>query len=195
MNVSPGVRLGGKSINVRDLTPKELDFIHWRTLAMMLPAEGVNQHFRTERARQKRLIAVRWPDGPFCPRCSKPDPTWVGARSVFQCRTCRHQFSITAGTLMHRSRLSLGTWFRAAEAVVLNHSPVRRDYQISIHELAAKLQVEYVAAFRTRKLVLAELQGPVSGFLRSAICVRSAVPPADIAENSEQHLAWLLEQD
>ena len=61
------------------------------------------------------LKALRWPQGFRCPRCDCPEHYVVGhgGRSLFQCRGCRHQTSLTAGTLMDSSKLPLRTWFLA----------------------------------------------------------------------------------
>jgi transposase-like protein len=59
--------------------------------------------------------AMRWPQGFRCPRCSSAEHYVVGhgARKLFQCRACRHQTSLTAGTVMDSTKLPLTTWFLA----------------------------------------------------------------------------------
>lgn len=61
------------------------------------------------------LKTLRWPQGFHCPRCNAPEHYVVGhgARTLFQCRACRHQASLTAGTLMDSTKLPLRTWFLA----------------------------------------------------------------------------------
>lgn len=61
------------------------------------------------------LAVQRWPDGFRCPRCSAAEHFLVshGARKLYQCRSCRHQASLTAGTLMDSTKLPLRTWFLA----------------------------------------------------------------------------------
>jgi transposase-like protein len=61
------------------------------------------------------LAAHRWPEGFRCPRCSSAEHYVVGhgARKLYQCRACRHQTSLTAGTLMDSTKLPLRTWFLA----------------------------------------------------------------------------------
>jgi transposase-like protein len=61
------------------------------------------------------LVELRWPDGFVCPRCAATEHYVVGhgARKLFQCRGCRHQTSLTAGTVMDSTKLSLRTWFLA----------------------------------------------------------------------------------
>ncbi len=58
------------------------------------------------------LTRVRWPDGFACPRCDGVD-AWETGRELWMCRTCGRQTSVTAGTIFHRSRYPLRTWFAA----------------------------------------------------------------------------------
>src|SRR3954470_13297775 len=50
-----------------------------------------------------------------CPECGH-DRFWRLGRKVLtlQCRACRRETSVTAGTVMHRSHLPLKVWFTAA---------------------------------------------------------------------------------
>jgi transposase-like protein len=61
------------------------------------------------------VVAARWPDGFRCPRCDSPDHYIVGhgARKLFQCNECRHQTSVTAGSMMEHTKLPLTKWFLA----------------------------------------------------------------------------------
>lgn len=59
------------------------------------------------------LEAIRWPDGPSCPRCDRPKCPELPKRGVFQCAPCSYQFTVTAGTIMHDTHLPLRTWFLA----------------------------------------------------------------------------------
>ena len=58
---------------------------------------------------------LRWPGGFRCPRCHGAEHYRVsqGGRGLFQCRACRHQTSLTAGTMMDSSKLPLRVWFLA----------------------------------------------------------------------------------
>lgn len=61
------------------------------------------------------LLKMRWPDGCVCPQgCNvKIDMVKKRAGRVFECRACRTQISLTAGTMFHKSRLPLRKWFWA----------------------------------------------------------------------------------
>lgn len=61
------------------------------------------------------LAAARWPEGFVCPECGCPRACLlVTKKHTYQCSACHRQTSVTAGTVMHGSKLSLTVWFWAA---------------------------------------------------------------------------------
>jgi len=69
--------------------------------------------FPDEAACVERLRKLRWPDGFVCPRCGGRGSVTIRTRRLEQCRSCRYQASITAGTIFHRTRKPLRLWFLA----------------------------------------------------------------------------------
>ena len=69
------------------------------------------------------LVRLRWPDGFRCPACGSND-AWLTDRRLFVCTSCRHQTSVTAGTIFAGSRLPLLQWFRAAWLITSRKSGV-----------------------------------------------------------------------
>ena len=71
------------------------------------------RRFGTEAQCAEAVKLARWPDGFRCPRCAVGEHYVVGhgGRKLFQCGGCRHQTSLTAGSLMEHTKLSLTTWF------------------------------------------------------------------------------------
>lgn len=69
--------------------------------------------FSDEAACVRYLAQWRWPRGFKCPRCRGSGAWPLARRHLFQCQGCRQQVSVKAGTAMHRSKLSLRTWFWA----------------------------------------------------------------------------------
>lgn len=67
--------------------------------------------FPTEDACLKYLIESRWPNGFACPRCGGREAYWKAQRQLLQCKACGYQASVTAGTVMHRSKMPLRVWF------------------------------------------------------------------------------------
>ena len=57
------------------------------------------------------LRRARWPDGFECPRCGAQGSHFLTRRRLEQCRACRYQSSVTAGTVFHGTRVSLRVWF------------------------------------------------------------------------------------
>lgn len=60
------------------------------------------------------LEQLRWPTGFCCPSCQTRGEPWRQTRGRLVCSACRHQTSVTAGTIMEKTRTPLTTWFEAA---------------------------------------------------------------------------------
>lgn len=73
------------------------------------------RRFGTEEQCAQAVFAARWPSGFRCPRCQRPEHDVVGhgSRKLLQCRACRHQTSLTAGSIFEHTKLPLHTWFLA----------------------------------------------------------------------------------
>lgn len=68
----------------------------------------------SEEACQQYLAACRWPDGFVCPRCGGRHAYELVKLRRWQCTGCRHQVSLTAGTILHNTKTPLTVWFWAA---------------------------------------------------------------------------------
>lgn len=68
--------------------------------------------FATDQACRDYLTQVRWPHGFVCPRCGV-GTAWTATRGRLVCGGCRHQTSVTAGTIFHDTRKPLRLWFQA----------------------------------------------------------------------------------
>jgi transposase-like protein/predicted RNA-binding Zn-ribbon protein involved in translation (DUF1610 family) len=68
--------------------------------------------FNTEDACYRYIESLRWPEGFKCPNCGH-DVAWQTKRGLYQCKKCRRQTSITAGTVFHDSRKPMTLWFEA----------------------------------------------------------------------------------
>ena len=83
--------------------------------------------FATEEACVHYLAELRWPDGYACPRCSHDQAYELTSRPIYKCKECHYkechyQVSVTAGTVLHGTRLSMRDWFSAAY-LVATHTP------------------------------------------------------------------------
>ena len=73
--------------------------------------EEFRTRFSTEEVCRAELFRFRFPNGFVCPKCGCTEYYPVRGRNMFQCRACRHQTSVTAETVMHRTHLPLTVWF------------------------------------------------------------------------------------
>jgi transposase-like protein len=75
----------------------------------------------TDRQCRAYLEQIRWPEGPVCPWCGGAEPYRIVRRSrtknrvasLYKCRVCRRQFSVTVGTIFEGSKIPLRKWFAA----------------------------------------------------------------------------------
>jgi transposase-like protein len=58
------------------------------------------------------LAQLRWPHGFVCPACGGTDH-WRTGDGLWMCKECARRTSVTAGTIFHRTRTPLSTWFAA----------------------------------------------------------------------------------
>jgi len=92
------VRQGGVTIEL-DFPPTYREFV---------------ERFPNNTACATYLEQLRWPTGFFCPACGVLGTPWRQTRGRLVCPTCRHQASVTAGTIFEKTRTPLTTWFEAA---------------------------------------------------------------------------------
>lgn len=121
--------------------------------------------FHSEDICRKALFQHRWPDGFYCPHCGHKKYYFVSTRNLYECKDCRSQTSLTAGTMMHNTNLPLQYWFfviyLASEGIIF-----------SARWLSKTLQINYRSAHRMLHAVRRAMRsqnGPhlLSSFLRS----------------------------
>jgi hypothetical protein len=65
------------------------------------------QRFSDEAACAQYLAAARWPDGFVCPGCGGGKAWRLQTKvSTYECASYGRQTSVSAGTIMHHSKLS-----------------------------------------------------------------------------------------
>src|SRR3954451_19708229 len=78
--------------------------------------------FGTEAACAAYLVELRWPNGFVCPACGSLRAWTLTTKAhTFECADCGRQTSVTAGTILHDSKLALTIWFLAA-FLIATHS-------------------------------------------------------------------------
>jgi len=68
--------------------------------------------FPTEEAAAQYFEKWRWPEGFRCPACGEGGSR-LATRRVWQCRSCRRQTSLTAGTALQHTKVPLRIWVYA----------------------------------------------------------------------------------
>ncbi len=103
--------------------------------------EDIQRRLDTEDACRDYLFKLRWLDGFICPVCGCREYYNITTRHKYACKSCRYQASVTAGTVMDRSHLSLRTWIWAIYLV----SRDKRGY--SAMQLSRVLNLPYNTAW------------------------------------------------
>src|SRR5215217_5741239 len=86
-----------------------------------LPA--FERRFREEATCAECLLQRRSVSGFACLGCSHDEYLRLGRKVLtLQCKACRRETSVTAGTVMHRSHLPLKVWFTAAWLVATHRN-------------------------------------------------------------------------
>ncbi len=73
----------------------------------------------TENEARAILEGIYWPKGPACPHCGSIRVVRIQAKSekvrdgVIRCNDCRKQFTVTVGTIMQGSHITLRQWVQA----------------------------------------------------------------------------------
>jgi len=101
-------------------------------------------------------------DGSECPGCGRETKFFrIKSRAAYSCQYCRHQVYPTAGTIFHKSTVSLQLWFFAIYLM----SSTRCG--ISAKQLEREIGVTYKTAHRMFKMIRTLLsdegEGPLSG--------------------------------
>jgi transposase-like protein len=112
----------------------------------MLKEQEINlvnliERYHSEDSCRARLEELRWPDGVECPRCDSKNVARMDERHQYQCRSCRYQFSVTAGTIFHDTHLPLWKWFLAVYLIIESKKG------ISANQLKRTLDVSYKTAW------------------------------------------------
>ena len=118
-----------------------------------LSDDAFEQHYPDEEACRKAWSAWRWPEGFKCPRCAETDYCEIRNRQLLQCRRCRYQTSLIAGTILQGTKLPMRVWFRAM------HLLAQGKKGLSNIELGRRLGISTNAAWRVQhKLMQAMLE-------------------------------------
>jgi transposase-like protein len=134
----------------------------------MTNADIQNPAFTDEIKARETLEAIRWPDGPYCPHCGNADQDKIAKGhgnahrpGLYYCAACNGQFTVTIGTVMEDSKISLSKWLFAM------HLMGASKKGMSALQLSRMLGVTYKSAWflchRIREAMAPAKSGPIGG--------------------------------
>lgn len=115
------------------------------------------------------FFQAKWPQGYCCPRCSHRHGYRLRSRSIplYQCAHCRHQTSLTSGTIMEHSRLSLEQWRSALQFMTQPGS-------VTAVQLQRSLGISYKSAWYMLKrarlaISMVDMEQRLCGFITAGL--------------------------
>jgi transposase-like protein len=120
------------------------------------------QHrFSDDDACRAYLFLSRWPDGFSCPVCGGGEIGAEHRRHLWQCRRCGRQTSVTAGTVMHKTRMPLTLWFWAAY-LVSTHGPGISALQLQRQLGISRYETAWMILHKLRRAMVAPEREPLT---------------------------------
>jgi transposase-like protein len=95
----------------------------------------VYKQFPTEESCIRRLEQVRWKGKPICPYCQHTNHSSMKDGLRYHCNNCNTSYSVTVGTIFHKTHVDLQKWFLAM-AMIINALK-----SISVRQLARDIEV------------------------------------------------------
>ena len=118
-----------------------------------LSDDAFERLYPDEEACRMAWFTWRWPEGFKCPRCAAAEYCEIRDRQLLQCRRCRYQSSLIAGTVLQGTKLPMRVWFRAM------HLLAQGKKGLSNIELGRRLGISTNAAWRVQhKLMQAMIE-------------------------------------
>jgi len=102
---------------------------------------SVIHSYGTDEQCRAYLTDLRWPQGIACPACKSAKISRLTKREVYDCDSCRYQFSTLSGTIFHDTHLPLTKWFFAVYIMCESRKGV------SANQLKRMLRVSYKTAW------------------------------------------------
>ena len=104
--------------------------------------EQIYRRFPTKTTCVSHLEKVHWNDRPVCPYCGSGRRTPRPVERRYHCNACQTSYSVTVGTIFHRTQLDLQKWYFAV-FLILNAKKA-----ISVRRLSQRLHVNKNTAWR-----------------------------------------------
>jgi transposase-like protein len=71
------------------------------------------RYFSDEQVCIDAIAALRWPNGPVCPKCAHTQFYYLATQKRWKCKACKTQFSVKVGTIFEDSPIKLDKWLAA----------------------------------------------------------------------------------
>ena len=128
-----------------------------------------NDRFDTEQKCHDYLVMVRWQGIPQCPECANTAMNYyISTRNIYKCSACYKQFSITQGTIFHRSKIPLTKWFLA---IYLFTTKKRGVSSVQMAKwLGVKQQTAWFVMHRLREALKNENEVLLKGIVEADEC-------------------------
>ena len=81
------------------------------------------------------LEQIRWGAQPICPYCGARQASKIKSETRYHCNNCYTSYSVTVGTLFHRTHIRMDKWFAAITYIRSKSLPT------SIRELAREVGI------------------------------------------------------
>ena len=63
---------------------------------------------------------LEWSDTPFCPYCNSERFTNLKDEKRYHCNNCNNSYSVTVGTIFHKTKIDLQKWFYVIHLLYAN---------------------------------------------------------------------------
>jgi ISXO2-like transposase domain/Transposase zinc-ribbon domain len=120
------------------------------------------RQFADEAACRDYLFVCRWPDGFRCPACGFDHAYELPRRFLWQCSRCHHQVSITAGTVLHKTRTPIHLWFWAAY-LTSTGTPGISALQLQRQLGLKRYETAWMLLHKLRRAMVAPERSPLTG--------------------------------
>ena len=126
------------------------------------------------------LGTARWPSGFRCPACAGAKGWPHGGKPfTYECAACGKQTSVTAGTIMHGSKLPLIVWFWAVY-LMATHSNGISALQLQKQLGLGSYKSAWLMCAKLRRAMVAPSRAPLAGLIEvdeTEIPLRTKVDP------------------
>ena len=134
----------------------------------------------------------KWPSGYTCPRCEWNEYYIIRTRRLplYQCKFCRHQTTVTCGTLMEKSRIPLDKWADALELLSYTNG-------VNAVQLSKLIGISHTTAWRMLTRIRSAIHavesarllgGTVQAGTASSTRWRYRLPPNGYQRHPQEHV-------